>query len=163
MVPKLQNGLQYNILAHHSRFNYTAMKELMPEDSIFVTVLRDPVKHFESLYGYYNLKSYYGVSIDKLSDVPSETWDKYRKPVKRAHGKFGFNQMLYDLGFDAADKNVDEVDEYIKTLDQQFDLVMITDFMAESLVLLKSILYWDHSDITVFKVIIQCTFSMMND
>ena len=149
MVPELHHGLEYNILAHHSRFNYTEMKSLMPEDAVFVTILRDPVRQFESLYGYYNLKSYYGVGINDISlTVRNLNVD----PSKRAHGKFGFNQMLFDLGFDATNKHVDDVDEYIHQLDKQFDLVMIADFMTESLVFLKSLLNWDYDDLVVFKV-----------
>lgn len=172
MIPKLR-GLEYNILAHHSRFNYTEMKSLMPKDAVFVTILRDPVRQFESLYGYYDLKSYYGVGINDLKsyhgvgindivDISPKVRNlkvrslKVRnlnvEPSKRAHGKFGFNQMLFDLGFDATNKHVDDVDEYIHQLDKQFHLVMIADFMTESLVLLKSLLNWDYDDIAVFKV-----------
>ena len=149
MVPEL-HGLEYNILAHHSRFNYSEMKSLMPRDAVFVTILRDPVRQFESLYGYYDLKSYYGVGINDMVDIPPKV--RNVEPSKRAHGKFGFNQMLFDLGFDATNKHVDEVDEYIHQLDKQFDLVMIADFMTESLVFLKSLLSWDYDDLAVFKV-----------
>lgn len=127
----------------------------MPEDTVFVTILRNPVRQFESLYGYYNLKSYYGVDISKLNDLPSRIRDMIVKPSQRAHGKFGFNQMLFDLGFDAMNKSVDEVDDFIQLLDKQFDLVMIADFMPESLIFLKSLLIWDYSDVTVFKA---CTY-----
>ena len=128
------------------------MKGLMPQDSVFVTILRNPVQHFESLYGYYHLRSYYGVPVSELVDIDQEKWNV--KPWKRAHGKFGFNQMLFDLGFDAVNKSVHQVDEYIGRLDTQFDLVMISDRMSESLILLKSLLNWDYSDVSVFKVCI---------
>lgn len=90
------------------------------------------------------------MSINEVSKFFADNWAPGKS--KRAFGKFGFNQMLYDLGFDASNKSKDQVDEYIKSLDRQFDLMMIADFMNESLVLLKNVLNWDYDDVSVFKV-----------
>lgn len=47
-------NLTYSMLAHHLRFNYKELAFVLPEDTIFITILRDPVRLFESLFVYYD-------------------------------------------------------------------------------------------------------------
>ena len=47
-------NLTYSILAHHLRFNYKELAFVLPEDTIFITILRDPIRLFESLFIYYD-------------------------------------------------------------------------------------------------------------
>lgn len=47
-------NLTYSILAHHLRFNYKELAFVLPEDTVFLTVLRHPVSLFESLFVYYD-------------------------------------------------------------------------------------------------------------
>ena len=51
---KNRYNLSYSIIAHHLRFNYKELVSILPEDTIFITILRDPVKLFESLFVYYD-------------------------------------------------------------------------------------------------------------
>jgi len=51
---KNRYNLSYSIIAHHLRFNYKELVTILPEDTVFVTILRDPVKLFESLFVYYD-------------------------------------------------------------------------------------------------------------
>ena len=51
LVPdsKLSNH-EYNILTHHSRINYQAMRSIMPNDTLFITIVRNPVDLYESIF-----------------------------------------------------------------------------------------------------------------
>lgn len=138
----------YNILTHHSRFNYKEMKLLMPNNTVFVTIVRDPVDLYESLYSYYNLNNVYKKTlieaIDKLS---------HNILNRRVYARVGANQMMFDLGFESQKHiNSTHVKSYIKELDAIFDLVMIAERMDESLVLLRHLLCWDLDDVVAFKV-----------
>ena len=146
MVPTPSN-FSFNILTHHSRFNYEEMKQLMPPDTVFVTIMREPTSLFESMYDYYNMRRLYGVPLHLLHTSPK--WNT----SSRFYGKIGPNQMINDLGYDAFNMTLDGVQRTISLLDKQFDLVMITERMDQSLVLLKTLLRWDHHDVAVFKVI----------
>ncbi|XP_071040423.1 galactosylceramide sulfotransferase-like [Parasteatoda tepidariorum] len=148
MVPNPRKyGLHYNILTHHCRFNYEEIRRKFPDNVVFVTIVRNPVDLFESLFSFYNLQHFYKERFDTLG--------KHEKPKgfydKRMGNKIGFNQMLFDLGFD--DKlftNETMIMDYIRFLDSVFDLVMVRERMDESLVLLRELLCWDMDDVIVF-------------
>ncbi|GFY62066.1 galactosylceramide sulfotransferase [Trichonephila inaurata madagascariensis] len=148
MVPDVRRfGLRYNILTHHCRLNYDEMRRNLPDDVLFITIVRNPVELYESLFSFYSLHRFYKERFDTLG--------KHQKPPgfyeKRMGGKIGFNQMLFDLGMDdKAFSNSTSVMEYIYFLDSVFDLVMVRERMDESLVLLKELLCWDIDDVIIF-------------
>ena len=56
--------------------------------------------------------------------------------------------MLFDMGFDVTNSVKEQfVKDAIAEMDSFFDLVLITEKMDESLILLKESLCWDYSDI----------------
>lgn len=160
MVPPLNTikskfGKVYNIFTHHTRFNYNEIKAVMPLDSLFITIIRDPVLLFDSLYNYYDLKSTYkDFSFKDLSNIlysnsVNSTKINYNK---RFLGKFGRNQMSFDLGLDSYYfNNVHIINQFIRKLDNIFKLVMIAERMDESLILLKHLLCWPIHNVIVFK------------
>ncbi|XP_065217694.1 galactosylceramide sulfotransferase-like [Planococcus citri] len=55
----------------------------------------------------------------------------------------GYNQMSVDLGFHTTlSKNDTAIAEFIEKIDREFDFVMITEYMEESLVLLANLMGW---------------------
>ncbi|XP_054713521.1 galactosylceramide sulfotransferase-like [Uloborus diversus] len=148
MVPDARRfGLRYNILTHHCRLSYDEMRRNFPDDVRFVTIVRHPVELYESLFSFYSMHRFYKERFDTLG--------KHQKPAsfyeKRMAGKIGFNQMLFDLGFDEKlFGNSSAVHEYVTFLDSVFDLVMVQERMDESLILLRDILCWTTDDVIVF-------------
>ena len=49
----------YNIFCHHTVFNEQEVTAIMPADTVYVTIVRDPVTLFESLYSYAHLELHY--------------------------------------------------------------------------------------------------------
>ena len=49
-----------NMILHHMRFNYIEVKGLMPSDTVFITILREPFSLFQSVFSYlhWNCKSF---------------------------------------------------------------------------------------------------------
>ena len=75
------------------------------------------------------------------------------------HGKddgqlwwFGKNSMFFDLGYN----NLEEDDDYIATaieeIDGIFDLILITEYFDQSLILMKELLSWNWEDVLYIKV-----------
>lgn len=119
----------------------------MPPDTIYVTILRDPIALFESMYSYFDLKSFYKFDFKQfdspsLNDLPSFS--------KRFANRIGPNQMLFDLGFDG--NRSTNLKPYLDYLNSVFDLVMIEEHIDESLVLLKNLLCWSLDDVVAFRV-----------
>ena len=83
-----------------------------------------------------------------VKDEYAEIGGRTDRSVDRRIGK---NQMLWDLGLDELD-NEDAVKKKVKDVEEKFSLVMILENFEESLILMKDLLCWDHSDITSLKL-----------
>lgn len=150
LIRPLQVDYQYNILAHHARFHYQEMKNFMPPHTVFVTILRDPIHLFESLYSYYDLEHYFNMTLDEYVRVNQSDLEHHNR---RDHGRIGRNQMSFDLGLqiEMFEEQETEILKFADILNQQFDLIMIADMMNESLVLFKHLVGWTTEDIITFK------------
>ncbi|KAL9981527.1 hypothetical protein ACROYT_G010237 [Oculina patagonica] len=143
-----------NILCSHARFNKKPMNWLFPKaTSKYITILRNPVDNYESMFRYMKLGKPLGVGNDPESlqiflktGIPFSTMRGRASPLTR-------NPLLHDLGLSFKYyQNHTAVNEYIQFLDKEFDLVMIMDYFDESLVLMKRLLCWEMDDILFLKL-----------
>lgn len=143
-APWGENG--YNILCHHILYNHAEVKAIMPPDTVYVTILREPVKLFESLFSYVHFENVYNMNIEQfLNNTHNIT--------KRLHGHLGRNQMLFDLGFPIKYfNNTAKVKQEISAMEKRFDLILIAEYFDESVILLKDLMCWDFNDIITFKL-----------
>ncbi|XP_065564357.1 galactosylceramide sulfotransferase-like isoform X1 [Artemia franciscana] len=138
-------------MALHTRWHQSTIKQALGGDPTFITTIREPAQLFESLYSYYNLYKFHGELtlyefLDKLED------EDFKRKDDRFLQKIGRNQMLFDLGFPIEDfDNEEKVKKFVEEVEQNFDLVMVTDKMEESIVLLKHLLCWDYRDLVFLK------------
>ena len=133
------------------------MNWLFPREiSKYITIIRNPVDNFESVFNYYNMGKHLGlgddpvVSLKKFLERASSFYDTSRakKPMINAR-----NPMMFDLGLSQKYfQNYTAVTKYIDFLKKEFDLVMIMDYYDESLILLKRLLCWEIDDILNVKV-----------
>ncbi|XP_077997409.1 galactosylceramide sulfotransferase-like [Glandiceps talaboti] len=146
----LPSNKTFNILCLHTVYNKTQMHNLMPKDTKYVTILREPWKQFKSSFNYFYYELFLNDSNDKVP--PVETFLKKTGGYYRGDYKFKYpfvrNFMSFDLGFPPSQyDNVSAIIEFINTIQQDFDLVMILEYFDESLVLLKRTFCWDMIDI----------------
>ncbi|KAK2708615.1 hypothetical protein QYM36_014272 [Artemia franciscana] len=140
--------LGYDMMAIHTRWDHKAIKEALGGDPAFVTIVRDPIEQFKSIYGYYNFFKFLGnlsfsQFLDNLKDFG----------LVRIKNVIGRNQMLFDLGFPVSDfDNEDKVKRFVEKARKIFDLVMVMEKFEESIVLLKHLLCWDYEDFVFLKL-----------
>nr|XP_037272981.1 galactosylceramide sulfotransferase-like [Rhipicephalus microplus] len=152
MLNYSQCGLRPNLMALHMRFNETGVKEVMPADTVYVTILRRPTDAFASLFYYFELHNVYDANLTAFLKQPF-----FVQTVRnsRLHGSLGFNQMAFDLGVDGDDMadrgSVEEISRFVESVDRTFHLVMIAERFTESLVLLRDLLGWQLDDVVTFK------------
>ena len=130
-----------------------------PESSKYVTILRNPVDHFESTFNYYQLGRTFGFGTDPVNslenflDRPLSFFNIFNNSYDKNRISFIRNLMTFDLGLSHRYfQNYIAVKNYIKFLNKEFDLVMIMDYFDESLVLLKRLLCWEIDDILYVKL-----------
>ncbi|KAL9960293.1 hypothetical protein ACROYT_G033737 [Oculina patagonica] len=149
------DGPQPNFLCSHTRYNRKPLNYLFPKTtSKYVTILRNPVDQYESVFNYMGLGDIYGFGRDPRKSLETflSTGIEFEDVFKKESTRLVRNPMLFDLGLAYKfHQNVTAIEEYIAFLDKEFDLIMITDYFDESVVLLKRLLCWELDDVLYFK------------
>ncbi|XP_078000174.1 galactosylceramide sulfotransferase-like [Glandiceps talaboti] len=143
----------YNIFCHHARFNNEVITEIMPPNTIYVTILRDPVTVFESAFTYFLIGrrcGYTDKDPEALEKFLQDPWSCYNKMARRSHVR---NPLFFDFGMEENHFDNDEViSQAIKMIDKKFSLIMIAEYFEESIILLKEHLCWNLEDFKYFKI-----------
>lgn len=132
----------------------------MPKGVAHVTIIRDPADQFLSVFEKFKLGEILGInSTDSLSEFLSNPWFYLEKALGNENIQaiefhrlqLARNGMMFDLGLDPIDyDNMNSIQRYIERLDKEFNLVMLTEYFTESLVLLKYLMCWDFNDVLYF-------------
>ena len=159
------NEKKAHILANHCRYERKAAKQLFPNPkSLFITILRHPIKQFESLFIHYDFYKFMDHSTQRKKVNMSKAIDKFRRlhidPVvlkKYAKKNNDFylaqNPNAFDLGLNLDEQEISSnVDALIDIVDGDFDIVMILEYFDESLVLLMRRACWNIDDIVYYKL-----------
>lgn len=131
------NAKKYDMLVQHAVFDYDRIAPHMHNDSVYVTILRDPAKTAESNYNYFSLKRFFNVSFNEFMKDPENHLKKERrKPILH-------NLQAFDLGLPSKYFLIPSiVNEFVNKIDKLFDLVMIYEYFWESLILLQELLLY---------------------
>ncbi|XP_070540141.1 galactosylceramide sulfotransferase-like [Ptychodera flava] len=122
--------------------------------AIFVATVREPAAQFESAFNFFKLFKY--VNCKKRSCVPSALQEFLKKPEyyhKRMENSkrewhVARNSQAWHLGLENRyHDSPDVVENYFMILERELDLVLITEYFDESLVLLKRMMCWKMEDI----------------
>ncbi|PIK41681.1 putative galactosylceramide sulfotransferase isoform X2 [Apostichopus japonicus] len=138
---------KYNILANNARYNRKEMAFVIPK-ATFITMLRRPEEQFESVFGYHNMTS--KLNLAKSPNPIASFLERadYYYGQEIPYSDFLKNGQLFDFGLNRESMgNNANIVEMIKSLEAEFDLVMIREYFDESLILLKKILDWKLDDI----------------
>ena len=60
-------GLEYDIFALHSIWNKGEVERTLGPGTTYITILRDPVELFESLWVYAGLEKYYQIDLESFA------------------------------------------------------------------------------------------------
>ncbi|KAL8607388.1 hypothetical protein ACOMHN_024413 [Nucella lapillus] len=159
----------YSLLSEPAVYNYTVMKGLMRANTVFFTMVRHPLHLLESI-----LQSVHVTEAANWTSArggtPLQTYlrniDQYDGMVHAQaalHNTTGVPQgfsitrnlmshcLGMPLGFPEDRPNIsadfDAVRQYIQTLDSELLLVMVMEYVDESLILLKRVMCWSFKDI----------------
>ncbi|KAL9954752.1 hypothetical protein ACROYT_G042326 [Oculina patagonica] len=149
------DGTRPNFLCTHTRFNKRPMNFLFPkETSKYITIIRDPVDQFESVFNYVGFGKVHGFGQDPTESLKAflKKGIEFKDMFKTPASCLARNPMSFDLGLDYRFyQNVTAIKEYISFLEKEFDLVLISDYFDESVVLMKRLLCWKFDDILHIK------------
>ncbi|XP_042331097.1 galactose-3-O-sulfotransferase 4 isoform X2 [Sceloporus undulatus] len=143
-------GHPFDILCHHMRFNLAEVQKVVPPDSFYFSVVRDPVSLAESAFSYYR-----GVvpAFRRATSLPAFLASPLRfyRPGERGN-HYARNLLWFDFGLDPpVGPGLGSIKAALANLDQTFHLVLLTEYMDESLILLRDALCWSLEEVVAFR------------
>uniref|UniRef100_W5LIL4 Galactosylceramide sulfotransferase-like n=1 Tax=Astyanax mexicanus TaxID=7994 RepID=W5LIL4_ASTMX len=151
-----EDSSQFDLLCSHMRLDLNQLKKVMPLNAILITILREPLRTFESVFSYYT-SSVHAFSRAKeiaarpenkgrtalsvFLDDPESLWDP-----KVPSNHLAKNPMSFDMGLNNEEWNASWPEDLYR-LEEAFDLVMIAEHFDESLVLLGALLGLEPQDL----------------
>ncbi len=158
---------EFNIFLDHAVYNHTILTNMMAPGSVFITSLREPYRQFKSMFHYYNLKGVTQMAED-IKDPVTEylsNLSHYESLYKahRARKRYCIpdnlsmtrNLMSFNLGFPTGyppgspdlshDQNA--ISNWLDQLEKEFLVIILVEYLDESLVLLKRLMCWQMKDI----------------
>ncbi|KAH0623966.1 hypothetical protein JD844_007194 [Phrynosoma platyrhinos] len=145
-------GQNFNVMCNHLRFNAREVRRVMPNDTFYFSILRDPVPLLESSYVYYKSSAPAFRNSKNVNEFLSSPGSYYNLSEKNWN-IYAKNNMWFDLGYDnnaAYDEHY--VQSVIQDIEQNFHLMLIADYFDESMILLKDTLCWHLDDVVYFKL-----------
>ncbi|XP_047143592.1 galactose-3-O-sulfotransferase 3 isoform X1 [Hydra vulgaris] len=149
----------YNMLFNHAVFDKEKMLNIMAPNTKIVTIIREPYAQFDSAAQYLNFKLYFNLTgrlplLDEFFELSEDFLKRLIQSTDPAESESAFalakNPNAFDLGFDVWEETPEYIESVLKSISRDFDLVMITEYMEESLVLLKNELNWNLEDVVFF-------------
>ena len=159
--PSRKPSQKYDALVLHAMYDRVTWDRIMEPGYKRISILRSPFEQFKSFFNFFFV--YYIVKwkrdlqnqktdlseFDEFLANPSRYVNYMYIPSKNVQAfNFGFNRSI--------EETRDELfeDNFVEKIHKEFDLMLITDYMNESMVLLKEEFCWDLPDVL---------FSMKND
>ncbi|XP_051847627.1 galactose-3-O-sulfotransferase 2 isoform X1 [Antechinus flavipes] len=141
----------FNIMCNHLRFNPTEVQKVMPNNTFYFSILRNPVAQLESAFVYY--KGYVPAfqktkSLNEFLESPLKYYNETLS-IKNIYAK---NNMWFDFGYDNNRRGEGYVRDAIREIQRRFQLILISDYFDESMVLLRNTLRWELDDVVYFKL-----------
>ncbi|XP_058036401.1 galactose-3-O-sulfotransferase 4 isoform X2 [Ahaetulla prasina] len=143
-------GPPFDILCHHMRFNLLEVQKVMPIDSFYFSIVRDPASLAESAFSYYRGVVPAFRRARSLPEFLASPQNFYRPGERGSH--YARNLLWFDFGLDPpASPGLATIQAALLGLDRIFHLVLLTEYMDESLVLLRDALCWSFKDVVAFQ------------
>ncbi|KFP20648.1 Galactose-3-O-sulfotransferase 2, partial [Egretta garzetta] len=139
---------QFNILCHHMRFLQPEVQKVVSSSAIYFSILRNPVHLMESSFAYYKGTSAFS-RAHSLEEFLSQPYHYYNPADRNSH--YARNLMTFDFGFNPdGEASAERVQLMLKAIEASFDLLLISEYFDESMVLLKEIMCWDLDSVVSF-------------
>ncbi|KAK3092964.1 hypothetical protein FSP39_009436 [Pinctada imbricata] len=153
-------GEKYDLLIDHSRYNRGVLQRILPRDTKYIGLIREPLARFISAFIFirHAQKVDFAVKIPGKDTNAAISW--YLKNAANYTRKPGVkdsilnNLMISYFGFPIKEKkNANDriIEEFLERIDAEFDLIIVLEYLDESLLLLKRMMFWSMKDIMYVK------------
>lgn len=145
-------GCHFDILCCHVIYDRNAFEAVLPKDTVYIGIVREPVSRFQSAVKYFSpnfilkLPGKSPLSVYAKNPLAFEPENpKLSQTNNRMALEFGFPLELFPGK--SLNGSKAEVERYITRLDKEFQFIIISEKFDESMVLMKRLLHWDIKDV----------------
>ncbi|CAH1777252.1 unnamed protein product [Owenia fusiformis] len=142
-LPKPKSRSEFNLLVNHAVFHEENMRDVMPADTVFVGSFRHPFSHLLSSYNFFNLEQ-----LNDMPDVRTFLSDPATYDNSRSTGmSFTRGYQAWHYGYNPLSHSQQSLIDLIERLDKTFSIILISEYLNMSLLLMKRLLCWNLKDI----------------
>nr|XP_006627381.2 PREDICTED: galactose-3-O-sulfotransferase 4-like isoform X1 [Lepisosteus oculatus] len=144
-------AVEFSIMGNHMRFNKKEVEKVMPPDTFYFSILRDPALLAESSYTYYKAVAPAFRRAKGLADFIDDPWRHYDPRLRNNH--YARNLLWFDFGlphdanFTAELARAGEAE-----VRRSFQLVLLAEHFDQSMVLLRHALCWPLDAVVSFSL-----------
>ncbi|XP_027563214.1 galactose-3-O-sulfotransferase 4-like, partial [Neopelma chrysocephalum] len=124
------------------------VQKVMPNDSFYFSIVRDPATLGESSFSYFRAAAPAFRNSPSLDAFLAHPTLFYRPGIRGNH--YARNLQWFDFGLPDDPKDSREIRESLEKLDRTFSLVLLAENFDESLVLLREALCWPEESVDTF-------------
>lgn len=122
----------------------------MPNTTFYFSILRNPIHLMESSFTYYKGEPPF-TNARNLEEFLNRTNQFYNASEKNSH--YAKNLMTFDFGYNHnGNFSARHVQMMLLAIETEFDLLLISEYFDESMVLLKEALCWELDDVVSFSL-----------
>ncbi|KAK3104159.1 hypothetical protein FSP39_024896 [Pinctada imbricata] len=145
-VQPLPLNRSFDLVCFHVLYNRAAFEKYLPKDTTYIGIMRDPYGMFRSILSYFRPRQVLGY---KGKDPITEFFEKGNY-MGMGDIFLTANPLAYEYGAPIElqqNHNTTLLNAFIKQLEQEFRMIIISDFFEESMVLMRRLLNWGTKDV----------------
>uniref|UniRef100_A0A669CNA8 Galactose-3-O-sulfotransferase 4 n=1 Tax=Oreochromis niloticus TaxID=8128 RepID=A0A669CNA8_ORENI len=144
-------AMEFHIMGNHMRFNKPEVEKVMPADTFYFSIIRDPVALAESSFAYYKEVAPAFRKAKGLGDFVDDP-NKYYDP-RLCNNHYARNLLWFDFGMDNNANFSVELAQYGEAMIRQtFRLILVSQYFDESMILLRHALCWPLDAVVSFSL-----------
>ncbi|KAM6894784.1 galactose-3-O-sulfotransferase 4 [Lycodopsis pacificus] len=144
-------AVEFHIMGNHMRFNKPEAEKVMPADTFYFSIIRNPVALAESSFAYYKEVAPAFRKAKTLGDF-ADYPNKYYDPRLR-NNHYARNLLLFDFGMDHnANFSLALAQHAEEMIRQTFKLILVSEYFDESMILLRHALCWPLDAVVSFSL-----------
>ncbi|XP_045920189.1 galactose-3-O-sulfotransferase 4 [Micropterus dolomieu] len=144
-------AVEFHIMGNHMRFNKPEVEKVMPADTFYFSIIRDPVALAESSFAYYKEVAPAFRKAKGLGDFADDP-NKYYDPRLR-NNHYARNLLWFDFGMDNnANFSLALAQHYEALIRRAFKLILVSEHFDQSMILLRHALCWPLDAVVSFSL-----------
>ncbi|XP_060887917.1 galactose-3-O-sulfotransferase 4 isoform X1 [Labrus mixtus] len=144
-------AVEFNIMGNHMRFNKPEVEKVMPADTFYFSIVRDPVALAESSFAYYKEVAPAFRKAKGLGDFADDPRKYYDPRLRNNH--YARNLLWFDFGMDHnANFSVALAQRGTAMIRRAFKLILVSEYFDQSMILLRHALCWPLDAVVSFSL-----------